>query len=299
MMYLDFFQLRENPFSLTPDTQFFLNGQSHREALNTVLLAVHYGEGFIKVVGEVGTGKTLLSRILLATLSKRQFVTAYVPNPWLTPKELKAYVALEIGVPDSRKLPSHELTTAIYRRLLQLARQNKKVVLVIDEAQVMPRATVESLRLLSNLETEKSKLLQIVLLGQPELDDLLNRKDLRQLKQRIVFAEYLKPFNAVGVRAYLNHRLSASGADSAVFFGKGACRLLASASGGVPRLMNILAHKALLCAYGRGHKRIAAWHVAQAVADTPECRKLGKLFSVLWQVPGRCLLPASVAESIS
>lgn len=292
-MYLDFFKLRENPFSLTPDTQFFLNRQTHREALNTVLLALHYGEGFIKIVGEVGTGKTLLSRILLSHLNKGRFVSAYVPNPWLSPEELKAYVALEIGVENSRTLATHELTTAIYRRLLQLARRRKKVVLVIDEAQAMPRETVESLRLLSNLETEKHKLLQIVLLGQPELDDLLNRKDLRQLKQRIVFSEYLKPFDAAGVRTYVAHRLSASSIDNAALFSGGACRLLASASGGVPRLINILAHKAMLCAYGRGHRRVAAWHVAQAVGDTPECRKVGKLWGLLWRTPGRCFLPGA------
>ena len=188
-MYLQHFQMTEKPFSLTPDTQFFLNYRSHKEALTTLRFALQDGEGFIKIVGEVGTGKTLLCRILLAQLDKTRFVTAYIPNPCLTPEELKAFIAAEIGADYHQGMPAHELTSAIYRRLLQIARQRKQVVLVVDEAQTMPRGTMEALRLLTNLETEKRKLLQVVILGQPELDELLRRDDLSQLKQRIVFAE--------------------------------------------------------------------------------------------------------------
>lgn len=286
-MYLHHFEMTEKPFSLTPDTQFFLNSRSHREALNTLTFALQDGEGFIKIVGEVGTGKTLLCRILLSRLDKARFVTAYIPNPCLTPEELKAFIAAEIGADYQRAMPAHELTAAIYRRLLQIARQRKHVVLVVDEAQTMPRETIEALRLLTNLETEKRKLLQVVILGQPELDDLLRREDLRQLKQRIVFAEKLRPLSPAGVAAYLQHRIKASGCPQQTLFSPMAVWLLAKASGGIPRLINILAHKALLTAYGRRDRSIAGWHVAKAVRDTPECRTNGRFWCRLWGLNGR------------
>lgn len=292
-MYLQHFAMTEKPFSLTPDTQFFLNQRSHREALNTLAFALQDGEGFIKIVGEVGTGKTLLCRILLARLDKSRFVTAYIPNPCLSPEELKAFIAAEIGAEYQRAMPAHELTSAIYRRLLQIARQRKQVVLVVDEAQTMPRETIEALRLLTNLETEKRKLLQVVILGQPELDELLRREDLRQLNQRIVFAEKLKPFDVSGVAAYLRHRLRASGCANQKLFSPLAVWLLAKASGGIPRLINILAHKAMLCAYGKRDTSIAGWHVVMAVRDTAECRSSGRLWCKLWGLNGRAFLPRS------
>ncbi|MBC6906862.1 AAA family ATPase [Saccharophagus sp. K07] len=290
-MYLQHFQMTEKPFSLTPDTQFFVNYRSHREALNTLFFALRDGEGFIKIVGEVGTGKTLLCRILLSKLDKSRFVTAYIPNPCLAPEELKAFIATEIGAEYQRSMPSHELTSAIYRRLIQIARQKKRVVLVVDEAQTMPRETIEALRLLTNLETEKHKLLQVVILGQPELDVLLHREDLRQLKQRIVFAEKLQPLDYAGVVAYVQHRLKASGCAQNNLFSPLAVWLLAKASGGIPRLINILAHKALLCAYGRGDISIAGWHIAMAVRDTPEARLGGRFWCRLWQLNGRAFVP--------
>jgi MSHA biogenesis protein MshM len=289
-MYRKHFGMTEKPFSLTPDTQFFLASRSHRDALNTLSFALRDGTGFIKIVGEVGTGKTLLCRILLARLDTSRFVTAYIPNPCLVPEELKAFIAAEIGADYQRSMPSHELTAAIYRRLLHIARQRKQVVLVVDEAQTMPRETIETLRLLSNLETEKRKLLQIVMFGQPELDELLSRNDLRQLKQRIVFAETLRPLSAAGVSAYLHHRLQASGCVQPLFSPL-AVWLLAKASGGIPRLINILAHKALLCAYGKGDTVIAGWHIARAARDTPECRLNGRLWCRLWGLNGRIFLP--------
>jgi len=292
-MYLNHFQFREKPFSLTPDTLFFMNEQSHRGALNTLLVSLKYCEGFIKIVGEVGTGKTLLCRILLGYLSKsRTFVTAYIPNPYLTPDELKAFVAQEIGADYSVDMPAHQLMSAIYRRLMQLARARQQVVLVVDEAQAMPRETIEALRLLTNLETQKRKLLQVVIFGQPELDLLLNRPDLRQLKQRIVFAETLKPFSYSGVRNYLYHRLRAAGSDNGKLFTMPAVWLLARGSGGIPRLINILAHKALMVAYGRGDARVGLGHMARAIADTQESHWLGKLSRppVIWSAAALLLV---------
>lgn len=282
-MYERYFQLEEKPFSLTPDTQFFFNRQSHSSALNTLSVALQQREGFIKVVGEVGTGKTLLCRKLLASL-KAPYTAAYIPNPYLSPEELKILLAEEIGADISDDMPGHHITSAINHRLIELARDGKQVVMVVDEAQAMPRETIEALRLLSNLETEKRKLLQVVLIGQPELDTLLNRKDLRQLKQRIVFSEYLKPFNRKTTAHYINHRLASAGYPGAKLFSRSALNLLHRASGGIPRLINILAHKSLIVCYGRGDRQVTSSHVAKAIQDTPESTRLGKLLALRWHL---------------
>ena len=281
-MYLKHFGLSEKPFSLTPDTQFFLNEQSHRDALNTILVSLRYSEGFIKVVGEVGTGKTLLCRKLLASLDDR-FLSSYIPNPYLTPAELKGLVAREIGADIKEGMPADQVLIRITERLLALAQEGRQVVLIIDEAQAMPRETIEALRLLTNLETEKRKLLQVVLFGQPELDQLLNRDDLRQLKQRIVFSEYLYPFGVAGAMHYVRHRLMAAGASSEIFT-PWALWMLARGSRGVPRLLNLMAHKALLSAYGRGDYKVGSLHVARAIKDTEESSRVGRILALRWHL---------------
>ncbi len=274
-MYRQHFGLKEHPFSLTPDTQFYFNSQSHREVLSTLLLALRHSEGFIKIVGEVGTGKTLLSRKLLASLGEN-FITAYIPNPYLTPDELKWFLAEEIGIAYSPEIPSYQLLKDINLRLVELAQKKRQVVLVVDEAQAMPRETIEALRLLTNLETEKSKLLQVVLFGQPELDDLLDRPDLRQLKQRIVFAEYLQTIPKASLVDYLAYRLSSAGYRGAALFSSSSVGLLYKSSGGVPRLINVIAHKALLAAYGQGADRVSRKHMVRAIMDTAESRSFGR-----------------------
>ena len=283
-MYERYFQLREKPFSLTPDTQFFFNRQSHRGVLNTLTVALQQREGFIKVVGEVGTGKTLLCRKLMASLSKDRYKAAFIPNPYLSPEELRYLLAEEIGAEVTADMPGPQLLSRITRRLIDLAADGKQVVMMIDEAQAMPRDTIEALRLLSNLETEKRKLLQVVLFGQPELDSLLNRKDLRQLKQRIMFSEYLAPFDKKAVGHYINHRLNSAGHPGAKLFSRSAIGLLYRASGGVPRPINVLAHKALIACYGRGDRRITSYHIARAIQDTPESRRIGKLLALRWHL---------------
>lgn len=274
-MYRQHFGLKEHPFSLTPDTQFYFNSQSHREVLSTLLLALRHSEGFIKIVGEVGTGKTLLSRKLLASLGDT-FITAYIPNPFLTPDELKWFLAEEIGIAYSPEIPSYQLLKDINLRLVELAQQKRQVVLIVDEAQAMPRETIESLRLLTNLETEKSKLLQVVLFGQPELDELLDRPDLRQLKQRIVFSEYLQTIPKASLPDYLAYRLASAGYRGASLFSYSARALLYKASGGVPRLINVIAHKAMLAAYGQAANRVGRSHMVRAITDTAESRSLGR-----------------------
>lgn len=286
-MYRQHFGLGEHPFSLTPDTQFFFNSESHCQILSTVLLALRHSEGFIKIVGEVGTGKTLLSRMLLASLGET-FKTVYIPNPYLTPEELKWFLAEEIGIAYSPSMPSYQLLKEINERLIALAEQQHQVVLVVDEAQAMPRETIEALRLLTNLETEKNKLLQVVLIGQPELDDILNRPDLRQLKQRIVFAEYLQGISRNKVASYISYRLKFAGYGGAQLFSNAACALLYRASGGVPRLINVIAHKAMLAAYGEKSDKVTRTHVAGAIAETQESRSLGRILARqrFWLWPG-------------
>lgn len=273
-MYRQHFGLSEQPFSLTPDTQFFYNNQSHREVLGTILLALRHSEGFVKVVGEVGTGKTLLGRKLLAQLEGK-CLTAYIPNPYLTPDELKWFLAEEIGVETENK-PAHKLLSDINQRLVELAASKQQVVLVVDEAQAMPRETLEALRLLTNLETSKRKLLQVVLFGQPELDEMLERSDLRQLKQRIVFSEYLQAIPPKNIPAYVQSRLGAAGYSGPPLFSQSALSVLQKASGGIPRLINVLSHKALMAAYGEGSREVLHRHMAKAVLDTSESRRAGK-----------------------
>ncbi len=212
-----------------------------------------------------------------------RFLSSYIPNPYLTSAELKGLLAREIGAHIEDDMPADQLLLAINERLLELAGNGVQVVLVIDEAQAMPRDTIETLRLLTNLETEKRKLLQVVLFGQPELDTMLNRADLRQLKQRIVFSEYLRPFSGDGARRYLDHRLYSAGADRPMM-SRTAVWMLSKASRGVPRVLNILAHKAMLAAFGRGAHAVGTQDAARAIADTEEVSWQGKLLALRWNL---------------
>jgi MSHA biogenesis protein MshM len=265
--YLKQFGLRELPFGITPDTSFFFACRSTQEALNTLLIAVANGEGFIKITGEVGTGKTLLCRKFLSTLGP-QWVSAYIPNPNLEPRGLQLALADELGV-SGESLEPHRLEKELMQRLLDIARQGKRVVLCMDETQAMPMGTLETVRLLTNLETEKRKLLQVVLFGQPELDRKLASESVRQLRQRITFQHTLKALAQNEVADYVAHRLTIAGYSGPALFANGALKSLHMASRGVPRLVNILAHKTLLLVYGEGTQRAERRHVRVAVEDTP------------------------------
>ena len=270
-MYETHFGLQEAPFALTPNTRYFLRARSHNDALELLLVALREREGFIKITGEVGTGKTLLCRLLLNKLEKRAY-TAYIPNPSLTPETLYAAVAEELGVDVSACANTHQILKTLNERLIALTMQKRRVILVIDEAQAMPEETIEALRLLTNLETESTRLLQVVLFGQPELDELLHRKSLRQLRQRITFQYELAPLDKVLVAQYLRHRLAQAGYNGGDLFSSAATRLIARASGGIPRLVNIIAHKSLLAAWGRGERQINRAHVMSAIRDTESAR---------------------------
>ena len=270
-MYQDYFGLTEAPFSITPDTSYFYAHGHYSEALNTLLVALRAGEGFIKVTGEVGTGKTMLCRKLLNTVEAR-FVTAYIPNPMLTPYGLQSAVADELGLDITRHYGHHQLLKMINNRLLELTAEGKNVVLCIDEAQAMPVETMEALRLLTNLETEKEKLLQVILFGQPELDEHLNEKEVRQLKQRITFSYKLKPIDRDGMELYLIHRLGIAGYRGNNLFEANAMKSLFKASRGIPRLINILSHKSMMSAYGEGIKYVDNNNVRAAIKDTEDAQ---------------------------
>lgn len=266
-MYLDHFGLSELPFGITPDTSYTVITRSHQEALNTLLVALGSGEGFIKITGEVGTGKTLLCRRLLQALPEGS-VSAYLPNPYLAPRTLQLALAEELGLAISADSDDYHLLQSINRALLEHAAADRQVVVCIDEAQAMPLETLESLRLLSNLETEKRKLLQIVLFGQPELDRKLAEPSVRQLLQRIAFHYRIGGLAREEVANYLAHRLRVAGYRGEDVFGKGAVRCLHKASRGTPRLLNILAHKSLLAVFGEGKHAVRPGHVRRAAADT-------------------------------
>ncbi|SQD79677.1 ExeA family protein [Moritella yayanosii] len=264
-MYKAHFGLTEVPFGLTPNTQFYHPLVPHFEALQVLTTALAAGEGFIKVTGEVGTGKTLICRKLLNELGDN-YVIAYLPNPYLTPNEIRAAIASELGIDAS--LDQHQLTEALNHRLIALSAEDKQVVLLIDEAQVLPHETLEALRLISNLETESKKLLQVVLFGQPELDTRLQQDNLRQLRQRITFSYQLRPLLANETSSYVEHRLTVSGYRGAPLFEAKALRLLHQASGGIPRLINILANKCLMLSYGENVRNINTKLVKLAIQDT-------------------------------
>lgn len=288
-MFWTHFGLSEPPFGITPDTSFAFACQSHQEALNTLLVALADGEGFIKITGEVGTGKTLLCRRLLAILGDEYF-TAYLPNPLLEPRSLMLSIGEELELPLNQNDDEHHLLRSLNQKLLDIAMHGKHVVVLIDEAQAMPLATLEALRLVSNLETEKRKLIQVVLFGQPELDVHLSDPSVRQLKQRITFHYRLGALTRAEMQQYVAHRLRVAGYHGSELFSWTAVRALHRASGGIPRLVNILANKCLLLVFGEGGHQVHYRHVRMAARDTESARRLKFPWVLGWCVAVVALL---------
>ncbi|MBI5007020.1 MAG: AAA family ATPase [Nitrosomonadales bacterium] len=309
-MYLAHFGLREFPFSLTPDTSFFFACTNYQEGLNTLLVAARSGEGFIKIVGEVGNGKTLLCRKFLSTLNSdretttdigtqdggtsgrhaAKFITAYIPNPYLEPRSLLLALADEFRIEIDTSFDQHQLLRELTRTLLNFAREGKRVVVCLDEAQAMPLESLEVLRLLTNLETEKRKLMQVVLFGQPELDERLKQNSVRQLRQRISFQYQLQGLHRDEMDRYLRHRLAVAGFKGETLFNPGAVNLMHRVTRGTPRLTNIIAHKALMLAFAEGRQQVQTGHVRKAAADTPESRQDWMVW--LWLALGSAALLA-------
>jgi general secretion pathway protein A len=278
-MYLQSFGLREKPFTLSPDPRYLFLAESHREALAHLLYGVDQGEGFIAVVGEVGTGKTTLCRTLLQRLGAETEV-AFLFNPDLSPLELLQVVCSELGVAVPAGASRRDLLDRINEFLVHNKREGRRVLLIIDEAQNLQPETLEQVRLLSNLETETSKLVQIVLLGQPELESKLASSELRQLRQRISVWWRLGPMKRAETFEYVRHRLRVAGGSGRAPFSDAALREVHRRSTGVPRVVNILCDRALLSAYGAGASQVRVSHVRRAAAELGPRRAGGALARV-------------------
>ncbi|MDO6524141.1 AAA family ATPase [Motilimonas sp. 1_MG-2023] len=266
-MYLEHYGLAALPFTLTPDTHYFYELTPHAEALEVLVAALDGGEGIIKVIGEVGTGKTLLCRKMMNQLAP-QYVGLFLPNPYVSAHEIRHAIATCLKIKIDSEVNQASLTQAIERSLMRLNEQGKKLVVFIDEAQALPDETLEAIRLFTNIETEKDKLIQVVLFGQPELDMRLRQSKLRQLQQRVVFSYQLRPLTFAEAKLYIQHRLKMSGYQGEPLFNAKTVKLIWRASRGIPRLLNILCHKALIVSYGKGDPLISIASVQSAIADT-------------------------------
>jgi general secretion pathway protein A len=267
-MYNKFFLFREKPFKLVPNPEYYYVSRSHEEAMAHLKYAIAEGEGFVEITGEVGTGKTTLCRVFLDNLDDKTEV-AYIFNPRLGPTQLLKTIADELGV-KCRGDDTKQLIDALNSYLIDMKTAGKTVVILVDEAQNLTRNVMEQLRLLSNLETNRSKMLQIILVGQPELGELLDSYDLRQLAQRITLSCHLSPLSFREVREYIEHRIQIASIRTPLVFTYTAYRLIYRYSMGIPRLINIVCDRALLTAFGRNQKKINSAVVRAAIRELSE-----------------------------
>lgn len=265
-VYLAHFGLAEAPFRITPHTDFFFAGANRGATLDALLYAITHDEGIVKVTGEVGSGKTMLCRVLIERLPEN-VETLFLASPSLSRDEILHALADDLHIP----LPGTRTTVllrALQEHLIRVYAEGRRVVLLVDEAHAMPAESLEEVRLLSNLESSREKLLQIVLFGQPELDERLARPDMRQLRERITHSFKLQPLPRPEVEKYIDFRLRQAGYRGADLFSADALGVIARTSGGLTRRINILADKALLAAYADGANQVSAEHARAAVKDS-------------------------------
>ncbi len=265
-MYLDFFGFREKPFNLTPDPRFVFLSKNHREAFAHLLYGINNRAGFIALTGEVGTGKTTVLRALLSQLDPDHYRTALIFNPSLSPAELLQNIDREFGIPTYPSSTS-SLLEDLNQFLLRQNAEGHSVALVIDEGQDLEASVLEQIRLISNLETDREKLIQIVLSGQPELAQILKRKEMRQLSQRISVRYHLQPMDFQDTIDYINHRLEVAGGRGGLIFSRRALKRIYRYSHGLPRLINVACDRALLAGYTRDTARISSRIVAAGIKD--------------------------------
>ncbi|MGH8300871.1 MAG: ExeA family protein, partial [Steroidobacteraceae bacterium] len=276
-MYLAFFGLNEKPFSITPDPRYLYLSERHAEAMAHLLYGINEAGGFVQLTGEVGTGKTTIVRSLLAQAPKNAEI-ALILNPRMTAPEFLLTICEElgIGVPDSATQSLKDLVDILSQYLLRAHAGGRRVVVVVDEAQNLAPEVLEQVRLLTNLETNTQKLLQIILIGQPELRELLARNELRQLAQRITGRYHLSPLSAEETTAYVRHRLRVAGATADIF-NRFALEEIYRLSGGVPRVINVICDRALLGGYSLDRHRITGPLVRNAASEV-----FGKRFAPRW-----------------
>ena len=266
-MYEEYFGLSRSPFKITPDTSLFYEGGHRGDILGALVYAVHRGEGIIKVVGEVGSGKTMLCRMLQQELPEHIEIV-YIANPSVSPEDILFVIALELKFDVDRNASKHELVAMLHEYLLQRHAEDKQVVLFVEEAQGMPLETLEEIRLLSNLETEQHKLLQMILFGQPELDENLSKKSIRQLRERITHDFQLGPLDGAQIHQYLNFRMREVGYTGPELISRKLADHMARYSEGLLRRINILADKMLLSAYADDTHTLTLKHLKAAVKDS-------------------------------
>ena len=264
-MYLTFYGLTRPPFEMTPDPAFLYLGEAHREGLATLVYGVRARKGFVLLTGEVGTGKTTLLHALLSQLDANT-ASAFIFNPRLEPLDFFHMVFDEYGI-EGRCTTKAEYLLALNRFLIERLEKDLPTLLIVDEAQNLSAEMLEEIRLLSNLETPTSKLIQIMLVGQPELAAMLDRPNLRQLRQRIVLRHHLRPFDEAETQAYVEERLRLAGYTGKGLFDKKALRELAELTGGVPRLVNVVCDGALLLGYGRQLPTIGRDEIREVARD--------------------------------
>ncbi len=290
-MYTSFFGLNEKPFSITPDPRYLFMSERHGEALAHLVYGVTESGGFVQLTGEVGTGKTTLVRTLLQDRMPDNADVAVILNPQLSPLEFLEAICEELGIADDNNVGSSKaLIDALNHHLLMAHADGRRTILIVDEAQNLARDVLEQVRLLTNLETSKQKLLQIVLIGQPELRDLLGRNDLRQLAQRITGRYHLEPLARDETEQYIEHRLRVAGAVGEVFDAS-AKREVFRLSQGVPRLINVICDRALLGAYGSESRRVSKRLVRRAAAEIA-----GRRYEAPWL---RWITPAMITAGVA
>ena len=265
-MYQSFYGFREMPFNITPDPRFLYLSPTHQEALQHLKYGVREKKGFIVLVGEVGCGKTTLCRRFLNELDPAHYDTALILNPRVTETQMLKAILTELGETKLAR-SQNDLVAQMNRVLLDRIERGRDIVLIIDEAQNLSNDVLEQIRLLSNLETDKQKLLQIVLMGQPELKDVLAQAELRQLRQRILVHYELHPLGTSDMEHYIQHRLSLAGGNGRPIFTKWALRSLYRGSGGIPRIVNNLCDKSMLSAFIRESDEVNYWDVRRAIRE--------------------------------
>ncbi|MCF7686659.1 MAG: AAA family ATPase [Cephaloticoccus sp.] len=265
-MYQAFYGFQEMPFNITPDPRFLYLSPTHQEALQHLKYGVQERKGFIVLIGEVGCGKTTLCRRFLNEIDTERFDTALILNPRVTETQMLKAILTELG--ETKLARSQvDLVAQMNRVLLERIDRGRDIVLIIDEAQNLSFAVLEQIRLLSNLETDHQKLLQIVLMGQPELKDVLAQEELRQLRQRILVHYELHPLSLEDTRHYIHHRLTLAGGMGRPVFTPWALRAIHKASKGIPRIVNNLCDKSLLAAFIRDSDEVNYWDARRAARD--------------------------------
>ncbi len=280
-MYEDYFGLERPPFKITPDTSLFYEGGKRGDILAALVYAIHRGEGIIKVVGEVGSGKTMLCRMLQLKLPDAVEIV-YIANPSVSPEDILFVIAHELSLPVGKEASKHEVMHLLQDYLLQRHMENKQVVLFVEEAQGMPIETLEEIRLLSNLETDENKLLQIILFGQPELDENLAQQSIRQLRERITHNFNLDPLTQDEIHNYLNFRMREVGYTGPELINQSVAKKVEQHSDGLLRRINIIADKILLSAFAEGTHNLSPKHVTAAVNDSAFNQKSSGKSGKLW-----------------